>query len=160
MGGADPPVPQQRAPAAALRGCSGRWCLKRIHQAARTCSTVVRRWIHGSSGRRASVAIPLDPPATSTSALGNWLRRPRWPRWPQAALRFARLVRAWHIPVRDPVRLQQTEAVRRRLGIRGDVRLLLSPAAAIPMTGGSVAACSLASRIGGRVVPRAVEDRA
>ncbi len=51
------------------------------------------------------------------------------------ALRFARLVRVSH-PVRDPIRLRQAEAIRQRLGIRGDVRIFLSPAAATPMTGG------------------------
>ena len=50
------------------------------------------------------------------------------------ALRFAGLVRA-SIPVRDPVRLRQAQAIRRRLGIHGDVRIFLSPAAT-PMTGG------------------------
>ncbi len=50
-------------------------------------------------------------------------------------VRLARLVRA-ATPLRDPIRLRQAESVRERLGIRGDVRLLLSPAATTPMTGG------------------------
>ncbi len=50
-------------------------------------------------------------------------------------VRLARLVRA-ATPLLDPIRLRQAEAVRERLGIRGDVRLLLSPAATTPMTGG------------------------
>ncbi len=50
-------------------------------------------------------------------------------------VRFVRLVRTAS-PVRDPVLLRQAEAVRRRLGIHGDVRLLLSRTATIPMTGG------------------------
>ena len=50
-------------------------------------------------------------------------------------IRFARLVRAAD-PLRDPVRLRQARAIGRRLGIRSDVRLALSPAVATPMTGG------------------------
>ncbi len=50
-------------------------------------------------------------------------------------VRFARLVRTAS-PLRDPILLRQAEAVRRRLGIHSDVRLLLSQAAATPMTGG------------------------
>ena len=51
------------------------------------------------------------------------------------AVRCARLVRAAS-PLRDPVPLRQAEEVGRKLGIRGDVRLLVSPTAATPMTGG------------------------
>lgn len=50
-------------------------------------------------------------------------------------IRFARLVRAAD-PLCDPDRLRQAMAIGRRLGIRGDVRLVLSPAVAAPMTGG------------------------
>ncbi|MYG81990.1 MAG: hypothetical protein F4187_09640 [Gemmatimonadetes bacterium] len=50
-------------------------------------------------------------------------------------VRFARLVRTAS-PLRDPILLRQAEAVRRRLGIRNDVRLLTSRTATIPMTGG------------------------
>lgn len=50
-------------------------------------------------------------------------------------VRFARLVRTAS-PLRDPVLLRQADTVRRRLGIHGDVRLLLSRTATIPMTGG------------------------
>ncbi|MCY4399143.1 MAG: 6-bladed beta-propeller [Gemmatimonadetes bacterium] len=49
--------------------------------------------------------------------------------------RFAGLVRA-ATPLADPVRLRQVEAVRRQLGIDGDVRVVLSPKAGTPMTGG------------------------
>ena len=52
-----------------------------------------------------------------------------------SSLRFAGLVRAAH-PLGDPIRLQRVKEVRQRLGIRGDVRLFLSPAATTPMTGG------------------------
>lgn len=52
-----------------------------------------------------------------------------------SGLRFARLVRR-ATQLRDPARLRQVEAVRRRLGILGDVRVVLSPGAATPMTGG------------------------
>ncbi len=51
------------------------------------------------------------------------------------AVRLARLVRA-ATPLADPIRLRQAEAIRERLGIRGDVRLLFSPVATTPMTGG------------------------
>ncbi len=50
-------------------------------------------------------------------------------------VRCARLVLAAS-PLRDPIGLRQAGAVRRRLGIRGDVRLLVSPTATTPMTGG------------------------
>lgn len=50
-------------------------------------------------------------------------------------VRFARLVRTAS-PLHDPTLLRHAEAVRWRLGIHGDVRLLLSRAATIPMTGG------------------------
>ena len=50
-------------------------------------------------------------------------------------VRLARLVGTAN-PLRDPVLLRQAEAVRQRLGIRSDVRLLLSQAATTPMTGG------------------------
>lgn len=50
-------------------------------------------------------------------------------------LRFAGLVRGAD-PLRDRVGLRRANEVRRRLGIRGDVRLFLSPAATTPMTGG------------------------
>ena len=50
-------------------------------------------------------------------------------------LRFAGLVRA-ATPLRDSARLRQVEAVCRRLGILNDVRVVLSPKAATPMTGG------------------------
>ena len=50
-------------------------------------------------------------------------------------LRFAGLVRAAD-PLRDTKVLRRAGEVRRRLGIRGDVRLFVSPAAATPMTGG------------------------
>ena len=52
-----------------------------------------------------------------------------------SGLRFARLVRS-ATPLRDPARLRQVEAVRQRLGIPGDVRVVLNPAATTPMTGG------------------------
>jgi len=52
-----------------------------------------------------------------------------------SGLRFARLVRT-ATPLRDPARLEHVEAVRRRLGIPGDVWVVLSPKAATPMTGG------------------------
>ena len=51
------------------------------------------------------------------------------------AVRCARLVRVAS-PLRDPIALRQADAVRRQLGIRGDVRLLVSPTATTPMTGG------------------------
>lgn len=51
------------------------------------------------------------------------------------AVRFARLVRTAR-PLRNPILLQQAEAIRQRLGINSDVRFLLSEAARIPMTGG------------------------
>ena len=51
------------------------------------------------------------------------------------AVRCARLVLAAS-PLRDPIGLRQAGAIRRRLGIRGDVRLLVSPTATTPMTGG------------------------
>lgn len=50
-------------------------------------------------------------------------------------LRFAGLVRAAD-PLRDTKVLRRAGEVRRRLGIRGGVRLFVSPAAATPMTGG------------------------
>ena len=50
-------------------------------------------------------------------------------------VRFAELGRA-ATPLDDPIRLRQVEAVRQRLGIRGDVRVVLSRRAATPMTGG------------------------
>jgi len=50
-------------------------------------------------------------------------------------LRFAGLVRAAD-PLRDRIGLRRANKVRRRLGMRGDVRLFLSPAATTPMTGG------------------------
>ena len=52
-----------------------------------------------------------------------------------SSLRFAGLVRVAD-PLGDRVRLQRVKEVRQRLGIRGDVRLFLSPAATTPMTGG------------------------
>ncbi|MCY3677503.1 MAG: 6-bladed beta-propeller [Gemmatimonadetes bacterium] len=52
-----------------------------------------------------------------------------------SGLRFARLVRT-ATPLRDPARLRRVEAVRQRLGIPGDVRVVLNPAATTPMTGG------------------------
>lgn len=57
-------------------------------------------------------------------------------------LRFAGLVRGAD-PLRDRVGLRRANAVRRRLGMRGDVRLLLSPAATTPMTGGLLKAVIL-----------------
>ena len=51
------------------------------------------------------------------------------------AARCARLVRAAR-PLSDAVGLRQAQEIRRRLGIRGDVRLLVSPTATTPMTGG------------------------
>ncbi len=50
-------------------------------------------------------------------------------------VRFARLVRTAS-PVRDPVLIRQAEALRQRLGIHSDVRLLVSQATTTPMTGG------------------------
>ena len=50
-------------------------------------------------------------------------------------VRFAGLGRA-ATPLDDPIRLRQVEAVRQQLGIRGDVRVVLSRRAATPMTGG------------------------
>ncbi len=50
-------------------------------------------------------------------------------------VRFARLVRTAS-PVRDPVLIRQAEALRQRLGIQSDVRLLVSRATTTPMTGG------------------------
>jgi len=51
------------------------------------------------------------------------------------AARCARLLRAAS-PLRNPVGLRHAEEVRRQLGIRGDIRLLVSPTATTPMTGG------------------------
>ena len=51
------------------------------------------------------------------------------------AVRCARLVRAAG-PLRDPIALRQAEAVCRQLGISRGVRLLVSPTATTPMTGG------------------------
>jgi len=50
-------------------------------------------------------------------------------------VRFARLVRTAS-PVRDQVLIRQAEALRQRLGIHNDVRLLVSQVTATPMTGG------------------------
>ena len=52
-----------------------------------------------------------------------------------AALRLRRLVRAAR-PVRDPEWVRQAEALRSQLGLRGEIRLLVSGAVATPMTGG------------------------
>ena len=52
-----------------------------------------------------------------------------------SGLRFARLARAAD-PLDDAMRLRRADEVRRRLGIRGDVRVLVSAAATTPMTGG------------------------
>ncbi|WP_419163985.1 M56 family metallopeptidase [Candidatus Palauibacter sp.] len=52
-----------------------------------------------------------------------------------AALRLRRLVRAAR-PVRDPEWVRQAEALRSRLGLRGEIRLLVSGAVTTPMTGG------------------------
>ncbi len=53
----------------------------------------------------------------------------------RGGIRFAGLVRA-ATPLGDPARLGQVEAVRRQLGIDGNARVVLSPKAATPMTGG------------------------
>ena len=52
-----------------------------------------------------------------------------------SGLRFAGLVRVAD-PLRDRVGTRRANEVRRRLGVRGDVRLFLSPTAKTPMTGG------------------------
>ena len=52
-----------------------------------------------------------------------------------SGLRFARLVRAAD-PLDDAIRLRRADEIRRRLGIRGEVWVLLSPDATTPMTGG------------------------
>ena len=49
--------------------------------------------------------------------------------------RFGTLVRLAH-PVRDPVWLRQVDAIRERVGLRGEVRLYLTDRASTPMTGG------------------------
>ena len=51
------------------------------------------------------------------------------------ALRLRRLVRTAR-PLRDPEWVRQAEALRRRLGLRAEVRLLSSAAVATPLTGG------------------------
>jgi beta-lactamase regulating signal transducer with metallopeptidase domain len=50
-------------------------------------------------------------------------------------LRFRGLVRK-AVPVRDPNWLSQGDSIRRRVRVRGDVRILLSTEASTPMTGG------------------------
>lgn len=50
-------------------------------------------------------------------------------------LRFQKLVRA-AVPIREPDWLQQTDSIRRHLGIPRDVRILSSARATTPMTGG------------------------
>lgn len=50
-------------------------------------------------------------------------------------LRFRTLVQRAH-PVEDPLWIRDLAAVESRLGLRGDVRLLVSEAAGTPMTGG------------------------
>lgn len=52
-----------------------------------------------------------------------------------AALRLRRLVRT-AAPVRDPEWRREAAALRHRLGLRGDIRLLSGEAVATPMTGG------------------------
>jgi len=52
-----------------------------------------------------------------------------------AALRLRKLVRTAR-PVRDPGWVREAEKLRRRLGLRGEVRLLSGEAVATPMTGG------------------------
>ncbi len=50
-------------------------------------------------------------------------------------VRFRNLVRLAH-PVRDPAWLRQVDAIRGRVGLRGEVRLYLTERAGTPMTGG------------------------
>ena len=52
-----------------------------------------------------------------------------------SAVRLRELIRSAH-PLRDPEWLREADVVRQRTGIRGEVRLLSSEAAATPMTGG------------------------
>ena len=66
-------------------------------------------------------------------------------------VRFAGLGRA-ATPLDDPIRLRQVEAVRQQLGIRGDVRVVLSRRAATPMTGG------LRRRVAARLAATASEE--
>ena len=84
-----------------------------------------------------AVADPLSPPRSTPLALLLWGIgcTAALASLGVGAVRCARLVLAAS-PLRDPIGLRQAEAVRRRLGIRGDVRLLVSPAATTPMTGG------------------------
>ncbi len=52
-----------------------------------------------------------------------------------AALRFRRLVRQAN-PIRDPAWIRSADAIRRRLGARADVPILISTQVSTPMTGG------------------------
>lgn len=85
-----------------------------------------------------AVAGPVSPPRSIPLALLLWAVgcTAALASLGVGAVRCARLVRAAR-PLRDSVGLRQAEAVRRRLGIRGDVRLLVSPMATTPMTGGT-----------------------
>ena len=84
-----------------------------------------------------AVADPVSPPRSIPLALLLWGIgcTAALASLGVGAVRCARLVLAAS-PLRDPIGLRQAEAVRRRLGIRGDVRLLVSPTATTPMTGG------------------------
>ena len=84
-----------------------------------------------------AMAAPVSPPRSIPLALLLWAVgcTAALASLGVSAVRCARLVRAAR-PLRDPSGLRQAEAVRRRLGIKGDVRLLVSPTATTPMTGG------------------------
>ncbi|WP_420463342.1 M56 family metallopeptidase [Candidatus Palauibacter sp.] len=84
-----------------------------------------------------AVADPVSPPRSIPLALLLWGIgcTAALASLGVGAVRCARLVLAAS-PLRDPIALRQAEAVRRRLGIRSEVRLLVSPTATTPMTGG------------------------
>ena len=84
-----------------------------------------------------AVADPVSPPRSIPLALLLWGIgcTAALASLAVGAVRCARFVRAAS-PLCDPVGLWEAEAVRRRLGIRGDIRLLVSLTATTPMTGG------------------------
>ena len=84
-----------------------------------------------------AVAQPVSPPRSIPFALILWGIgcTAALASLAVGAARCARLVRAAR-PLCDPIGLRRAEEVRRELGIRGDVRLLVSPTTTTPMTGG------------------------
>ena len=104
-------------------------------------------WPRGTGWRGARLAGRADAAGSAANAAtGRSAVRIAWIAWLAgcalslvslafAVLRLRKLVRTAR-PVRDPGWVREAEKLRRRLGLRGEVRLLSGEAVATPMTGG------------------------